>query len=218
MSFFSQPRYQGAEEANECEATELFWKEILVKPEGLDECSVPSCNVRPKLKVDVSTQEALLGDLLQPHVTNPSNMKVLSSDVPPQKGFSWSLMSEKKDYGASEVQWIGWELDIPSDKYVRMSCWIKFLGHVPPVSGDFGFQIRGSTHNDWVRHLQPDAWTFVSAIGNPDDVNIDDDPFTLTFSSIHEPFTVKFAGLKIEIDDLPQLELIEDLTSVVLDF
>ena len=43
---------------------------------------------------------------------------------------------------------------------------MKFEGTVPAQhDGNFGFQIHGNNHNDFISDMQPDVWKFVSYVG-----------------------------------------------------
>jgi hypothetical protein len=78
---------------------------------------------------------------------------------------------------------------------------MRFEAVVPPASNNFGLKLHGTTHNDFVAHVRPDEWTYVSAVGPA--TGGDDGHILLIFDEMasHPQLdrAVLFTGLTLEV-------------------
>ena len=96
------------------------------------------------------------------------------------------------------MQWCGWRKStFPSQWWMRVSCWIKFIGAVPPPSDNFGLKLHGKVDNSWLSQCEPDTWTRISSMAPCS--GGDGGHVLLIFDSIAQPQRVRFTALELEV-------------------
>eukprot|EP00933_Yihiella_yeosuensis_P007628 TRINITY_DN11274_c0_g1_i1.p1 TRINITY_DN11274_c0_g1~~TRINITY_DN11274_c0_g1_i1.p1 ORF type:complete len:227 (+),score=36.09 TRINITY_DN11274_c0_g1_i1:56-682(+) len=162
---------------------------------------VPGYLVRPKFPDESYTVSALIGNRIHSGVKNPADMKATSHDVPTCRSRSYqsSIEFEKTDGGDNQLCWIGWQQPVFQRQWLRLSCWIKFIGFVPLASENFGLKLHGDIQNSWLEDMTPDTWTWISAVAVP--TGGDANHIILTFDSVNVPCKVLFTGLELEVLD-----------------
>jgi len=115
-----------------------------------------------------------------------------------------SIQYSKNGTGMAPWQWSGWQKSIPRHLWIRLSCWIKFVGEVPTPSFNFGLKLHGRVDNSWVRSCRPNTWEHISSVAQA--TGGDGNHIILIFDSIDESTVIRFTELKLEIIDSPQAE------------
>ncbi len=113
-----------------------------------------------------------------------------------------SIEYKKGGHGSGPWQWSGWQKHIPHHLWMRVSCWIKFVGMVPPPSGNFGLKLHGKLDNSFLKNCSPDTWEYVSSVGKA--TGGDGNHIILIFDSVREKTTIRFTELRLEIIDSPE--------------
>lgn len=104
---------------------------------------------------------------------------------------------------AAPFQWSGWRKFIQPNLWIKVSCWIKFVGKkVPAPSSNFGLKLHGRLDNSWVKKCRPNTWEHISSIAPA--TGGDGNHIILIFDSIRETTTIRFTELKLEVLDSPQ--------------
>ena len=106
--------------------------------------------------------------------------------------------------GGGPWQWSGFQKHIPHNLWIKVSCWIKFVGQVPPPSGNFGLKLHGRVDNSFLKKCRPDTWEYISSVAKA--TGGDGNHILLIFDSIHEGITIRFTELKLEVINSPQAE------------
>lgn len=114
------------------------------------------------------------------------------------------IQYSKNRTGSGPWQWSGWQKSIPRHLWIRVSCWIKFVGEVPAPSSNFGLKLHGRVDNSWVRNCRPNTWTYISSVAQA--TGGDGNHILLIFDSIQESTVIRFTELRLEIIDSPQAQ------------
>ena len=135
----------------------------------------------------------------------------VSYDLPPAASTVLTLKNwaQYDGTGSGGGRWCGFVAAIPTGKYARMSCYIKFdklLSDWGEEAGGltWGFKFQNTIRNEFTIHhstvntLTANTWMYISAIA-PTTLNGDRNHFLLIFDSIPEPITIQFGGVALEI-------------------
>lgn len=115
-----------------------------------------------------------------------------------------SIQYSKNETGSGPWQWSGWQKSIPRHLWIRLSCWIKFVGEVPAPSSNFGLKLHGRVDNSWVRNCRANTWEYISSVAQA--TGGDGNHIILIFDSIRERTVIRFTELRLEVIDSPQAE------------
>ena len=96
-------------------------------------------------------------------------------------------------------QWIGWLSGGFTNQDVRVSVWLKFIGHVPSRSGNFGIKIYGVVYNAFVDTCSPNVWCKASVIVHNPNFG-DSGAILLIFDTISHQQKVLISQLKLEVN------------------
>lgn len=116
-----------------------------------------------------------------------------------------SVQYKKNRTGSGLWQWSGWQKPIPSHLWIRLSCWIKFVGEVPAPSSNFGLKLHGRLDNSWVKNCRPNTWKHITSVGPA--MGGDGNHILLIFDSIQKRTVIRFTELRLEIIDSPQAKV-----------